>query len=240
MVQFQDYDKIVDILMYLSKDITLNYNVILSKKSVSNERMFFHYETEYNSKYYGVDKGHTIKRNMTYFFTLDDKTNFLNSFIIRPQDVVLLLMGIENKVLSWFIGKTRIYSLIDQKLVITGKYSSFDYVQNENKYISIHPIVITYEDGTFKEGVRLYLNTDAMYADIDLDKFMGLYYTLKNTDMYSVACSMVTYVKTPPYEVNTFRLAGLGGGMVQDKWNEEVPTNNATNDNKFLNSIKKK
>lgn len=240
MVQFQDYDRIVDILMYLSKDITLNFNVNLSKKSVNNERMFFHYETEYNSKYYGVDKGHTIKRNMVYFFTLDDKTNFLNSFIMRPQDVALILLGIDQNVLPWFMGKTRIYSIIEDKLVITGKFKSFDYIENENKYISLHPLVISYEDGTFKEGVRIYINTQSVYVDIDLDKFMGFYYTLKNTDMYSVACSMVTYVKTAPYEVNTFRLAGLGGGMVQDRWNEGETINNSKGTNDFLNSVKKK
>lgn len=237
MVQYQDYDKIVDILMYLSKDITFNFNVILSKKSASNDRMFFHYETEYKSKYFGVDKGRTIKRNMTYFFTLDDKTNYLNSFIMRPQDVVLILMGMDQKVLPWFSGKNRIYKLIENQLVITGEYSSFDYIENENKYISIHPIVITYEDGTFKEGVRIYLNTDSVFVDIDLDKFMGLYYTLKNTDMYAIACSMVTYVKTPPYDINTFRMAGLGGGMVQDNWNDST---NDQKGNNFLNSIKKK
>lgn len=240
MVQFQDYDRIVDILMYLSKDITLNFNVNLSKKSVNNERMFFHYETEYNSKYYGVDKGRTIKRNMSYFFTLDDKNNFINSFIIRPQDVVLILMGIENAILPWFTGQKRIYSLVDKKLVITGKFKPFNYVQNENKYISIHPLVISYEDGTFKEGIRLYLNSDTVYADLDLDRFMGLYYILKNTDMYAVASSMALYAKTGPYDVNTYRMVGLGGGgIAQDNWNDDS-TNDQKRNNSFLNSIKKK
>ena len=66
MIQFTDYDRITDILMYLSNTITLNFNVVLSRKDKTGKRSFFHYETEYPSKYLGVNTGRGIKRNMNF------------------------------------------------------------------------------------------------------------------------------------------------------------------------------
>lgn len=241
MIQFTDYDRITDILMYLSSNITLNFNVTLSRKSKTGDRLSFHHETEYPSKYTGVDKARSIKRNMNFYYTLDNKNDFANGFILRAQDVVILNMVIKEKVLPWFIGPSRIFGITKDgsRLVIKGEFEPVLYAQSEYKYISFQPIVYSYEDGTFKEGVRIYLNSESEFADMDIDRFFGLAYILEKTDMYAVASSMVTYVKQLPYGLNTYTMSGLGGGYVQDQWGESQQINN--NDNKgnnFLNSLK--
>ena len=152
-IQFTDYDRITDILMYLSNNITLNFNVVLSRKDKTGKRSFFHYETEYPSKYLGVNTGRGIKRNMNFYFTLDNKNDFANGFILRPQDVMLLNMLIEKQVLPWFFDPIkRIFSITKdgERLIIKGEFEPINYTQSEYKYISFVPIIYTYEDGTFK------------------------------------------------------------------------------------------
>lgn len=245
-IKFTDYDRITDILMYLSNTITLNFNVVLSRKDKFGKRSHFHYETEYQSKYNGVNIGRGIKRNMNFYFTLDNKNDFANGFIIRPQDVMLLNMIIDQQILPWFFGQKRIFSITKdgERLIVKGEFEPINYTQSEYKYISFVPIVYNYEDGTFKEGIRIYVNSQSEYADLDIDRFMGFVYILKNTDMYSVACSMVTYVKQAPHGTNIFSMTGLGGGYIQDNWNEseDVSNNNRNNNkgNNFLNTAKKK
>ena len=245
MIQFQDYDRISDLLLYLSDTITLNFTVALSRKSKDGGRAFFQYESEYDSKYIGQLKSRSIKRQMNFYFTIDNKNDFGNGFILRPQDVIIVLKVIEDQLLPlYFDPKKRIYKVIENKLIIKGEFNPIVYAQSEYKFISFVPIVCEYNDG-FKEGVRLTVNSD--YVDIDIDKLMGFYYILKNTDMYSVACSMVTYVKQPPYGVNTFKGGGLAGGSYSDQWSSN--TNDIDNqydkstqkrENNFLNNLGRK
>lgn len=248
-IQFTDYDRITDILMYLSNNITLNFNVVLSRKDKTGKRSFFHYETEYPSKYLGVNTGRGIKRNMNFYFTLDNKNDFANGFILRPQDVMLLNMLIEKQVLPWFFDPIkRIFSITKdgERLIIKGEFEPINYTQSEYKYISFVPIIYTYEDGTFKEGIRIYLNSQSEFADLDIDRFMGLVYILRNTDMYSVASSMLSYVKQSPHGTNIYSMIGLGGGYVQDTWQDseditnDSNVNNKGNGNNFLKNAKKR
>lgn len=246
MVQFQDYDRITDCLMFLNNNITLNFTVVLSRKGKDGGKVFFHSESQYASKYMGVDKNRAIRRNMSFYFTLDNRNDFGNGFILRPQDVMMLNMLLEQQVLPWFFGDKRIFNIVDNKLVITGQWQEKAYAQSEYKYISFAPIVNQFEDGSFKEGVRVTLNHKQEYADMDIDKFMQLVYILKNTDMYGAACSLTTYVKQPPYGVNVYSATGLGGGYVPDQnWEANDNTNNGTKGyglgkNNFLDGAKTK
>ena len=244
MQQFTDYDRITDTIMYLSSNITLEFVVVLSKKDKSGGRSFFQYETESVSRYYGVQKSHNIKRNMTFYFVLNNKNDFGNGLILRPQDVVLLILAIEQQILPWFFGKEeRIFSITKDKtkLIIKGNYNPVHYIQSEHKFLKFEPIVYEYEDGTYKEGIRITINNE--FVDLDIDRFMGFYYILKNTDMYTVASTMVNYVKMPPYGINVYSATGLGGGYVQDNWNETSDSNmieEKKTQNNFLNSVPKK
>lgn len=241
-INFSDYDRITDVLMYLSNEITLNFTVTLSRKNKSGQRMFFQFETEYSSKYIGTDVARSIKRNMNFYFVIDNKTFFAGGFILKPQDVIILLKIIEDQIIPWYFGTKRIFSLTKDgsKLIIKGKFHPIYYTQSQDKYLRFDPFVYTYEDETCKEGIRMYLNSDSDWVDMDIDKFMGFYYILKNTDMYSAACSMTNYVKCPPYGVNVFRQAGLGSGRVQDHWNDAEPTNDnrKNKSNSFLDNAR--
>ena len=99
MMEFQDYDRISDTLLYFDNNTVLEFVVTLSSKDRSGNRLFFHSEVDYDSnKYYGVDRGHSIKRRMNFYFSINDRRAFDRSFIIRPEDAFTLNLLIKNGV----------------------------------------------------------------------------------------------------------------------------------------------
>lgn len=201
---FLNYDKISDTLIYLTNDVVLRFNVNLAKKSKDNKRVPFHSEYAYTTAKYGTPQTiYSIKRNFTYYFTIDDTRDFMNNVLLRAQDVFMLLYLLNHQVLPWFMGNNRIFGFNKQnQLNIIGKYTQVEFPLNDYKYMMFLPIILTYEDGTSKEGVRMIINQQNNAVDIDINKFFEFYYTIKNTDMYNAALSMINYVKTTPYGQN--------------------------------------
>lgn len=248
-IDFTDYERISDILMYFSDKITLNFVVTLAKKSMTGDRMFFSYETKYSSEKYNyssMPQGgvRSIKRNMNFYFTIDNKDVFANSIILRPQDAEMLLMIIEKQIFPWYYGnpKEQAFRLIKDKLVL-GEYVPVQYVQSSTKYIIFEPVVYSFENGEFTHGVRMNLSGNDV-VDMELDKFMGFVRLLK-TDMYATACAMVNYVKIPPYGINTFEMPkGLGASrnpnINMEDWNPNNSRSNNSRKNSFLDNIKSK
>ena len=243
-MEFQDYDRISDTLLYFDANTVLEFIVTLSSKDRSGNRIFFHTEIDYDSnKYYGVDKGHSIKRRMTFYFAINDKRAFDRSFIIRPEDAMMLGMVIKSQVLPWYFdSKKKIFSFVENELRITGQFQDVLFARNEYSYLRLQPCVYKFDDGTFKEGIRMYVSSQEVFVDMEIDKFLGFYYLLTNTDMYGAACSLTTYVKCPPYEVNKFS-QGLGGGYTKAMDNPDAfkPEANQINNEvaSFFNSTNK-
>lgn len=212
MDDFEIYDRISDTLMRFTNRITLEFVASLSYKRKDGSRSFFHSEWEKTSKYIGTSKSRTIRRNINYYFCINEKDNLGGGLILRPQDVAIILQVFEQQVFPWFQGSTRLFQIKDDKLVIIGKYSPAVYAQSTYNYISFTPLVYEYESGQFKEGVHVCLNRVDNCWDMTIDELYGFYYILKNTSMYNLAAEMANYVKTPPYGVNLGEIKGLGSG----------------------------
>lgn len=246
--RFEDYERITDILLFLSDKFSLNFIVVLCSKDKNGAKRFFQFETEYASRYIGSDVARAIKRNVRFYFTIDNRESFGEGFVIKPQDAFVITRLIEDQVFPWFFDpKKRIFSIVDKNLVINGKYTPIIYAQNETRFLSFTPIVYSFDEGTFKEGIRMEVNHQAEFVDMDIDKFIGFYYLLKNTDMYSAACSLINYVKIMPYGNNVFRMAGLGGGdpLPEFEMNHrenkiETKSTNEQKRNSFLDAVKER
>lgn len=240
-MEFQDYDRIADTLLFFDNNTILEFVVTLSSKDKNGNRIFFHTEVDYDSnKYYGIDKGHSIKRRMSFYFAINDKRAFDRSFIIRPEDAMMLNMVIKSQVLPWYFDpKKKIFSFVDNTLKITGQFQDVLFAKTEYAYLRLQPCIYSFEDGTFKEGIRMYVSSQEVFVDMEIDKFMGFYYLLSNTDMYSAACNLATYAKCPPYEVNKFSV-GLAGAAnkvdMKDFGFEDNRTAKEKND--FFNRVK--
>lgn len=235
-IDYTDYDRITDRLMFLSNNIILNFTVTLSKKDKAGNRAHIHSEYEYASKFKNQDMARSIKRDITYYFTLDNSNDFGNGLILRPQDIEILKMLLNQQVLPWFFGSNRVFDIKENKLYIKDFGSPVVYAQSDYKYVSFNPIVFTYEDGKYKEGIRIYLNNQDSFADLDIDRFMQFVNIIKCTDMYNAALTMINYVKIPPYGINTYKNIGLGSGGGYEYSGSKSSNSSGYSTNSFLNS----
>lgn len=248
-MKFEDYDRVVDTLMYFTDSITLKFTVVMAKNMKStNARRFFQYEVEKASKYPGGDPTRNINRNMTFFFSIDIKDEFGGGFVIKPGDAYMLLDMINRQVLPWYYSDSESNAFQYIKNVLALKdYKPKVYTQSDIKYLKFEPSVMNIGDGSFSYGCKISIN-GLHDIEITLEQLMEFIKYL-NTDMYAVACNLVTYAKTPPYGVGLYRPYGLGGGHVEDTWGQESTdfttenTNSSSNrsnrkgSNSFLDSI---
>lgn len=200
-MEFIDYNKITDILMYLNDKIRLSLVVKLNSKDKNNNERNFHSEYHYPNEYKNINR-YSITRNFSEYFLIGDPKDFKNSVIIRPADLMMVRLILTNVVRSWFIGKNRIYTIKDDKLVISGKYNEVEIPFSDYNVIHIDPIVCTFQDGKMCEGIRLFINSRTVFADMPIMKFWEFYYYMTEVDIYTAASVMVNYVKTQPYGMN--------------------------------------
>lgn len=215
-IDFTDYTKVTDVLFWFTNTVTLKFMVTLNKKKPSGNMRFFQYEVEYGADKFTNRPYRSINRMMDFCFVIDDKDDFYNGILLRPQDVEILLMFINEKILPWYFGDVNRYAfqIVNDRLALK-EYTPVCYTQSESKYIAFEPIVMEYEDGSSDRGIRLSLSGNQT-IDMNIDKFLGLFHILKS-DMYSVACSIVNYAKMEPYGVNTLSGTGLGGGRLKEQ-----------------------
>lgn len=235
--KFIEYDRVTDKLVWLSPTMSLNFVVSLASRDKQGKRKSFYFETEYPSNYIGTKIGRGIKRNMTYYFVIETQ-DFGNSLVLRPRDTYFLSCSIKESILPWFFGNKRIFKVTDDKLVIDKKYNPFIYQPDEYRYLSLTPMSIETDSG-FKEGLRMECNGE--YCDLDIDKFMDLYYTISNTDMYGAAIELINFATTAPLGANIYKPIGLGGGRLpEEDWKYEdqniKKSSNKSGKNKFLDN----
>lgn len=204
---FLNYDKITDTIMFFNKYITLNFCVNLTRKS-KNGIMSFHSEYEFYS--YGENyerESHTIKRMIDSYFLINDSRDFNNSIVIRAQDILMLRFLLSDQILPWFVGKHRVFNFDNNgRLILRGNWKQQEFPLSEYKFIGFAPIILEYDDGTLKEGIRFIFNSSDNYVDIDVNKFFEFYHYIMDTNMYTTAAILLNYVKTMPYECNMIDL----------------------------------
>lgn len=200
-ITFNMYEKISDNLYWLAPDVMLRFNVGLGMKNKEGgSKKSFHQEFVYDSKYTNINKSRTIRRNIDCYISIDIKDDFDNSVMIRYQNMIMLKLQMQN-VVKWF---TTIFKMKDGELIISGKYDKIIVPLEFGKAIMFEPIVVQYENKTYTEGVRLYLNSDLCFIDIPVDRFMGFYYIIDTFDMYGNALALLNYIQRPEFGYNTF------------------------------------
>lgn len=230
-MNFEDYDRVVDTLLYLTDSITLSFITVMSSR-VNGVRRFCHSETHATNN--------SIKRSMRFYFSIDDKTAFGEGIVLRPGDVQILTMLVEKKIFPWYFSEESIYKIIEDKLVLIKSVDKVDFIQSEYKFLSFTPIVYQSDDNSYKQGIRMYMNRQEDFIDMDIDKFMSFYGILKNTDMYAAANVALTYAKTGSNDINVWQSdvpkRGLGADLSgRSEYKNNNPSSSGKND--FLNSI---
>ena len=97
---------------------------------------------------------------------------------------------------------TSLFKYQDDKLIISGTWNENILYLNEYSTIKFEPNICIYGDNTYKEGVRIYINDESLFFDLDIDRFMELYYIIDNMDMYQNAIILLNYISPKEYGNN--------------------------------------
>lgn len=204
-IYFEDYDKITDTILWFSQDIFLRFTVSLASKAQDGTRRSHHQEFAYESKYDNVAVSRSIRRDINCYLSVEVKNDFFNSAMIRYQNMIMMKLKMDN-VVQWF---TTLFTMEDNKLVIVGNYKNEQVHLDYGKVLEFEPIVLQFDDGTFCEGVRMYVNSRDTYVDMPIDKFMAFYYIIDKFDMYQNAIILLNYIQRPEYGYNTFSMTNM-------------------------------
>lgn len=201
-IQFIDYDKLSDDVLYLGSKLYLRMNVSLSNKQDPDMRHHFHREYSYDSKY-SKTRLMSMKRSFDYYLSFD-KTDLRNIVIIRPQDMIVLQRAL-TRVVLWFEDKEKnAFYVRSKKLIVKKQQPILVEGLAMNGYIEFQPIVILSENDNKQQtpGLRLTLGKEDCFADITIDKFYGLLYTINTIHMYEAAQNLLNYLGRPDFGTN--------------------------------------
>lgn len=195
-IDYIDYDKISDDVLYLGSRLYLRMNVSLSDKAEPNNRYHFHREFMYESIYAPHDKFVSIKRSFNYYLSLDRTDISGGGVMIRPQDMIVLKSKLD-EVSKWFSNnifavknKNLIVKVHQEPIIVEGLASQ--------KYLQFDPVAVVWENtGEQTPGVRITLGDPSIFADISVDKLFALIYTLSNFNMYQSAQLLLNYLGRP-------------------------------------------
>lgn len=205
-IQFIDYDKLSDDVLYLGSKLYLRMNVSLSTKNEQDiSRYHYHKEYSYPSKYSNNNLV-SIKRSFTYYLSFD-KADIRNIVMIRAQDMIVLNRALERVVL-WFEDKEHnAFYVRSKKLIVKKQQPVLVEGLAMNSYLEFQPIVILSEqDNRQTPGVRLTLGNPEYFADITVDKLYGLVYTLSTFRMFEAAQNLVNYLGRPGFGFNLMEM----------------------------------
>ena len=203
LVAYDDYDKIIDDIVYLGSKLYLRMTVVLSNKYDKDGQFYresFHKEYRYASKY-SKSKLVTIKRSSFEYYLSLDKTDTKASIWIRPQDIIILRMKL-SEVSSWFTDDT--FAIKNGSLIVYKRKQSilikklmFD------KYLQFDPVVIIWENtGEQVQGVRITLGDQNEFVDVSMNKFYALLYIIQSINMYESAQLLLNYIGRPENGTN--------------------------------------
>ena len=197
-IEYIDYDKISDDVLYLGDKLYLRMNVSLSSKKDPDMRYHFHQEFEYPSPYGRNGYLRSIKRSFTYFLSLDRKDISGGGRRVRDKDMFLLKEKLK-LVTDWFGDNT--FGTKKKNLIIKTKREPIILPGLANqKYLQFDPIVIVYEStGEQTPGVRITLGDSSIFADISVDKLFSFKYTIDTFNMYLSAQLLINYLGRPEF-----------------------------------------
>ena len=236
-------DKITDDVYVISSNLILRFNVSLSK-TANSKRYHFHNEYEYDAAHLQTGNSLvTVKRSFDYYLSIENmkKDENGNKLFVRigVQEFLRLRQALE-RVVAWFTNKDydRLFMTSKGKLIVTSPapYEEITALPMQ-KSICITPVVIEYGVANADRcpGVRMAFGNEC-YADINLEKLMGLYYTLSCFNMYQSAQLMLNYIGRPEFGVNRIYMNSSTPNNYTKYNNDEVEYEGATGVNRVIPS----
>lgn len=203
-IDLNNYHRITDTIIRFSKSCALKFIVNLGYNLDNNMRQPFHKEFEmYDKNHY--NRKYTITRNFDYYFSLECGAKVINDiddpslqyFKIAMNNIIPIRLLLK-RVYNWFNNLDKIYLMKNGKIVLSAEAHSMieAFVMSQKSFIKFEP-AINVNDDLYEPAVRMYVNTDIHYIELNFEAFNILYYALTEIEMYSAASNMVNYIQRP-------------------------------------------
>ena len=222
-ISHKDYEKISDVV-YSNGRLSIKLNVKLNTYSDKNGRVNYHKEVSYYN-----DKANTVVYNMNrsfeYFLSIEDYKDKGTFIMIGPNQYLSLLSMIEDA-FKWFVDKkfSGLFARKDDgELVVARsvKEIRIDYLPM-GKWLEMIPKAISFPNGDYATGLRLYLSSYESYVDITFNEVQGILYILKSLNMFQSAQNMINYLQRPQFGTNLFNMQTFrDSGSIDDKIDHE-------------------
>ena len=205
-----NYEKITDELMWLSKDWMLKFTVILNRKTDKFGRQNYHKEVGYfKDNNYCVN----INRSFDYFLMIESNTKDYNgikdSVSIRVTDMYVLKFKL-NAVAEWFTAEHNqgLFAKKDGKIFMPRSVNPIRITGLMfDKYLEFEPSILTLENGEQMIGVRMYVNSDVNSVFMEISRFLGFKDFIETFNMYQSAQLMLNYLQRPEYGENLYDMS---------------------------------
>ena len=221
-MEFLKYDKISDDVYMLGPNTVLKFNVSLSKITSEGKRYHFYKEFEYGTRAQGIPSLVTIKRSYDYYLSIEnvqkDRLTDSKAFIrIGPYDIYKLKSQLDI-VYEWFTNKKYkgLFATNRGKLILTNPVPETTlggYPQN--KFIRFIPTIVDKNEGNdrMEPGIEMDLSSYDNYVIMNVERFMGFYYTISNFNMYLAAQNLVSYIGFPS-GINRIDMGSSSSGKI--------------------------
>jgi hypothetical protein len=210
---YNDYDRIVDKVMWLGFGTVLNFNVDLfyiRKDIKTGEKIKENFHKEIMYKQNDEDSYRVkISRDFTYYFSIDlNRKDLKDRVIITPNDIYFVLFNLK-KVMKWFIGEDGVNNIFMKnksgRLFIPTHPDSIKINLSFNSYIEFEPAIESV-NGYDTIGVKVYLNNDGTFFFMNSNTLFSLYHMLSTSNIYIMAQNMLNYIGRPEYGTNSFNM----------------------------------
>ena len=193
---FFDYNKITDDLLNIGYNTSVQIVVSLSEKRRTGELDHFHHEFSYLNDS-GQERA-SIKRNINVYLQI---VKFKEQYVIVGVNDIILMRNTLQSIEHWFQDRT--FGIKNDRLyVVSKKKPKIVSGLAQGKWLQFEPVVITYEDQTQIQGIRMTLSDPSVYTDIEVNKFYGLLYFFEKVDLFGMAQNMLNYLGRPDFGSN--------------------------------------
>ena len=211
---FFDYNKLTDDLLNIGYGTSIQMVVSLNERRKNGENNHFHHEYTYINEQ--GEQRVSMKRNINcYLQIVKQKEQYV---IISVNDIILMRNTLQS-IERWFQDNT--FAIKNDMLhVVNKKKPKVITGLAQGKWLQFEPVVITYEDHSQVQGIRMTLSDYSIYTDIDINRFYGMLYFFEKVDLFTMAQNMLNYLGRPEFGTN------LVSFMDDEKANMNVKKNN--------------
>lgn len=215
-VVHNDFEKIIDTVMWISNNYILKFNVILNRYNDRFGRQNYHKEIMYqksNSQYNCIN----IDRNFDYFLTIEsvkkDQDGLKNNVMIRNSDIYMLKYKL-SLVEQWFTSENN-KNMFAKKNNRIFMPRAVEPIKLSNlagdKYLEWEPSIFECNNGDQLIGVNMFIGSSYDKTFIPFDRFMAFKYMIDTFNMYQNAIILLNYIGRPEVGTNMYSMADSFG-----------------------------